>query len=266
MKASRSHFQITYVSLAGAMVLLYLVFSPLFHLGFHLLFGFQSFGSITYLGQAMTQKQKTELRSTHTKALAKVERFWGVPQAQPQLVICVNEGQFRSICRQAEGAGCSLGTPMGSWVVLLEQDTDVLAHELAHSEMIHRWGYWTTRLKIPTWLEEGIALQVDDRFVHAADSVSRYEDFDMEWQVMTFGGRYSPQLADISRARDFFRGSETEVRLAYLTAGRQVSQWWASNGRQAIWDVANTYRQRTWWEVMTNGTTVDAKLLAPKQQ
>ena len=266
MKPRRIRFQRGWISVGGVVALLYLTFSPLFHLGFHLLGGFQRIGEITYLGSSLPKTQQKKISQTHTQATAKLQRFWGVPKAKPQVVICANERQFRSICRQSEGAGCSLGTPMGTWVILLDLDTDVLAHELAHSEMIHRWGYWSTRLKIPTWLEEGIALQVDDRFVHGTDSLSRFQDFDTEWQVMTFGGRYGPALADISESQDFFHGSEAEVRLAYLTAGREVSGWWAMHGRRFIWKEVARYLDQSWWEVMTNGLTGDARVWDLKPQ
>lgn len=259
MNAWKSNFQVFFVSLGGITALLYLAFSPLFHLGFHLLWGYQSFGDITYLAPYLSKVEQKKIEQTHAHARLKVQRFWGNPEANPHLIVCAHEGQFRSICRQSEGAGCSLGTPMGSWVILLEKDTDVLAHELAHSEMMHRWGYWSTRLKIPTWLEEGIALQVDDRFVHASDSLSRFQDFDTEWQVMTFGGRYGPELTSLERSQDFFRGNETEVRLAYLTSGRQVSEWWAFHGRKRIWKEVNLYLQRPWWEVIASEKSGDAK-------
>lgn len=266
MKNWRNHFQVFLVTMGGIFAFLYLAFSPLFHLGFHLIWGYQTVGSITYLGQNLSTNQQKTLHLTHQTAIEKINRFWGTQQATPSLIICATENQFRSICRQSEGAGCSLGTPMGSWVILLEQDTDVLAHELAHSEMIHRWGYWTTRLKIPTWLEEGIALQVDDRFVHAEDSISRFIDFDTEWQVMTFGGRYSPTLSELVQSQDFFQGTESDVRLAYLTSGRQVSQWWAYKGRGFIWNEVDTYRQRGWWEVISTGKSGDAKASDPTPQ
>ena len=40
---------------------------------------------------------------------------------------------------------------------------DVLAHELVHVALIHRWGYWRTLRDLPEWVNEGLAMQVDHR-------------------------------------------------------------------------------------------------------
>ena len=43
------------------------------------------------------------------------------------------------------------------------QSVDVVAHELMHAELVERVGYWQRLMHIPTWFDEGLAMQVDDR-------------------------------------------------------------------------------------------------------
>lgn len=39
---------------------------------------------------------------------------------------------------------------------------DVIAHEMAHCELHSRRGFWASR-RVPTWFDEVLALQVDQR-------------------------------------------------------------------------------------------------------
>ena len=51
-------------------------------------------------------------------------------------------------------------------IILLNQDghnVDVIAHEWAHAELAERIGVLPRTYQIPTWLDEGIAMQVDFR-------------------------------------------------------------------------------------------------------
>lgn len=43
------------------------------------------------------------------------------------------------------------------------QSIDVVAHELMHGEVHHRVGYRQRLLTVPTWFDEGVAMQVDYR-------------------------------------------------------------------------------------------------------
>jgi len=40
---------------------------------------------------------------------------------------------------------------------------DVLSHEMCHTELYHRLGWWRKEMRIPTWFDEGLAMQLDYR-------------------------------------------------------------------------------------------------------
>jgi len=54
------------------------------------------------------------------------------------------------------GRACVMIGPNG-------QNVDVVAHEMAHAELFLRVGWLARWLQIPTWFDEGVAMQVDYR-------------------------------------------------------------------------------------------------------
>ena len=52
---------------------------------------------------------------------------------------------------------------------------DVTAHELVHAEVVNRVGYLTRLLEIPTWFDEGVAMQVDYRPKYHINKIDQKE-------------------------------------------------------------------------------------------
>ena len=111
------------------------------------------------------------------------------------------------------GAGKVIGTthfaPGLPAVILLNadgQNVDVMAHEWAHAETAARVGVLHRTYQMPTWLDEGLAMQVDLRPSYNLQALQR---------LVQQAGRV-PRLTQISSPRTFFQaGGNGRLHYAY---------------------------------------------------
>ena len=78
------------------------------------------------------------------------------------------------------------------------QTVDVLAHELAHAELLQRVGYFTMEFCVPAWFDEGLAVQFDERPDYkelAARSSESDEGSFRSWQSFPAEAGSSPARA-----------------------------------------------------------------------
>jgi hypothetical protein len=189
-----------------------------------------------------TLKQQDSLKKYIKIAKKRVEDFWGSQKGEATIIFCANPEEYQKYCRTSDGAGCTIGTPLGSWIVLNKDglNPDVIAHEMSHNELMTRLGWWKTRTKIPTWFDEGVALMLDYRFVEAQDSIQRYKAYRDE---LFFLAKKSPSLEELSTEKEFFGHGEFYTKLAYYTAASVVSRKIAYGGKQAIHQTIQKVKQ-----------------------
>jgi hypothetical protein len=186
-----------------------------------------------YAASTSTLKQQEALKKYIKIAKKRVAEFWGLQQGEAKIIFCDDQEAYQKYCRSSEGAGCTIGTPLGSWIVLNKDglNADVIAHEMSHVELMARTGWWKARTKIPTWFDEGVALMLDYRFVDTPDSVKRYKAFMNELTYLT---KKPLPLDELSTEKEFFAQGELHTRLAYFTAASVVSRKIAYGGRESI--------------------------------
>ena len=75
--------------------------------------------------------------------------------------------------------GKAFAAPWEEYVVVKFQadNVDLLAHELMHAQTREILGYWAYQTRIPTWFDEGMAMQVDfrERYKFNIESFSKQE-------------------------------------------------------------------------------------------
>lgn len=189
--------------------------------------------SNVYVAGTTTFKQRDSLKKYIQIAKKRVIDFWGRQQGHATLIFCNDADQYLKYCRTASGAGCTIGTPVGSWIVLNKDglNADVIAHEMSHDELMTRLGWWKTKRIIPTWFDEGVALMHDYRFVSNPDSAQRYKAYKTELYFL------SPRplsLDDLSTEKEFFGKGEFHTKLAYLTSATAISGKIAFGGKKTI--------------------------------
>ena len=115
------------------------------------------------------------------------------------------------------GLGNTIGTtnfaPGLPSVILLNHEgeqLDVMAHEWAHAEFVQRIGLWHRELSVPTWFDEGLAMQVDLR--------EGYQRLALQ-HLLTAVGRgqlQSPHLESLKSPSEFFRtGDQGKLHYAF---------------------------------------------------
>ena len=111
-------------------------------------------------------------------------------------------------------------TPYQNIICVSEQYCvlDVLAHEYTHAELHSRLTVKALK-RIPTWFDEGIAMQNDYR-----------KQYNLEaWIKKTDHGKNVIALEDMDCSEEFNAGTTKDRRLRYIIAKHEVEEWLAEN-------------------------------------
>ena len=95
---------------------------------------------------------------------------------------------------------------------------NVMAHEYSHAELAARTK--ARYFLIPTWFDEGLAMQVDFRRAYSRKALARY---------LRRAGDYKPRLDELTSSRRFYKRSK--ARLHYAFASCVVGRWLKSQGK-----------------------------------
>ena len=204
---------------------------------------FQEIKQGVFVEKSTPKWQRDSLMSYTKKAQNRVKYFWGSREGKAKIIFCKNLNIYQKYAKTNEGAGFSVGTPLGSWIILNSEglNVDVLAHEMCHDELMTNLGWWITKREIPTWFDEGLALMLDYRFVATQDSIQRYIDYRTELNYL------SPlpiPLRELNTQKDFFGQSESFTRIAYFTSAVEVSRKISLKGRKEIFGIIETTRKK----------------------
>jgi hypothetical protein len=191
-----------------------------------------------------TAYERTALLQAVERSRQRIRNFWGKQLGDSSIIFCHDARCYADYALQDEGAGTSLGTPTGSWIVLGPEglNDDVISHEMCHDELFTRLGWFKTKNSVPQWFDEGLALMVDYRFTNP-DSSRRHLEYLDEWMLMTHHGSMAPDLTDLRTVKGFFGGDRQHVNRAYLTAGLEVSRWLSVVGRNGLHELVLALRR-----------------------
>lgn len=96
-----------------------------------------------------------------------------------------------------------------------------MAHELAHAELYTRVGFRRLEWCIPTWFDEGLAVQFDSRPFHGKHEFER--QLEAGWHV--------PSFEQLRSRAGFFSGTRDQVRFHYAAARYAIAEWLRKKGR-----------------------------------
>ena len=105
-------------------------------------------------------------------------------------------------------------------------NVDVLAHELTHAELHERLSGRALR-RLPTWFDEGIALQNDCREQYGPEA----------WKEQTDNGKNVVAHQDMDTAAEFYSGTQEDRRFRYLNAKHDVAEWLETHGSQGLMEL-----------------------------
>jgi hypothetical protein len=160
---------------------------------------------------AFTAEERERLLKDLDAARLRVEAFLGPLRAFPRVM---TGAKFRgTVTHRTPLCDCITLGPAG-------RNVDVIAHEMAHTELTARIGHIRQVLSVPTWFDEGVAMHVDYRAPFGEDM----------YAARTGNGRTAPKLADIDTARKFHKRGY----VSYLTARHEFERWYARAGRGGL--------------------------------
>ena len=173
---------------------------------------------------------RLELVRLHTAAKLRIANTFGATRASPVIVV----GSSEALRHLFPGAGSFASTiyiPYRSCVVVGPngRDVDIIAHEQLHAEIHHRVGHWNRVTQIPTWFDEGLAMQVDFR--------ERYR-----WSLQP-GSVDRGTVKQWKTRAQFFGGDDEELTRHYALAREEVRLWLQELGRENVYGFLERVRQ-----------------------
>jgi hypothetical protein len=169
----------------------------------------------------------TQLLSLVGEARERVRSFFGELKSHPYVIICDDKQKLARLGGDHDTFTLML-FQTNSYIAISSEwlNTDVLAHEFTHAEVhtrIFRGGI-SFELPIPTWFDEGLAIQNDYREQYSNQT----------WLQITDNGAIVPSVYDYDTAAKFYAGDTEDRRKRYCFAGHEVSAWIDQYGKDAL--------------------------------
>ena len=178
----------------------------------------------------VTSAQRLEFVRLHTAARVRIANTFGATRASPVIVIGSTEA-LRRLFPGASSYASTIFVPSRSCVLVGPKghDVNIIAHEQLHAEIHHRVGHWNRLTRVPTWFDEGLAMQVDfrERYRWSPDSGAVDSRTVKQW---------------ISRSQ-FFSGDDEELTRHYAMAKEEVRLWVQELGRENVYGFLERIRQ-----------------------
>lgn len=168
-----------------------------------------------YIDPAATADDRVKLLKLIVAAKQRVASFYGNYTATPRIIVGSTMVSVRQFSNNEYASSYYL--PFKTVIVLgpKGQNVDVIAHELGHAELSHRVGWWNINFRIPTWFDEGLAMQLDHREEY---SEAKYQDYRRKQTVF-------PEFSAISSGSQFFSGSLEASKMHYVLSKHEVARW-----------------------------------------
>ena len=127
---------------------------------------FSNFTSISkncYIDSEIEEKNHKHIQSLIDNAKQRIIDKFGSFESNPIIIVTGTQKSAKEY--GTNDFGSTVVLPWNQYVVFGPKghNIDVMAHELLHAEIGHRLGYFIRQFKLPVWLDEGIAMQVDYR-------------------------------------------------------------------------------------------------------
>ena len=166
----------------------------------------------------MPASERARLLAAIHQAEARIPEYFGDRRAHPRILTrSTGTATYRTpLC------DCIFLGPQG-------RDVDVVAHEMAHSELTARVGHWRVMREIPTWFDEGMAMHVDLRPVFG----------EAAYRQATANGAAARKPAEMDTNRKFHAASY----LSFVSSRHEFERWYARAGRAGLLSLMEEVRR-----------------------
>lgn len=173
-----------------------------------------------YYNKTSSQEKIDSLLTIIVNASARVDSFWQGKLCKPKFIYCGNDDDFKKY-GNPNLVPAIVKTKLGSYIVISRNgiDLDIISHEISHAELFERIGFIKYTFNIPTWFNEGLAMQVDYRSYYSEDTL----------KVKSNNYSNKPDVENLKTAEQFYNGSREEIMLNYMTSKHEVGKWYSKN-------------------------------------
>ena len=188
-------------------------FTPVF-------FGMKKINENIYSQIQTTDFEETNLKAVVDSAMDSIKVHFGSLKSKPYIIACSDEACYRRFTGERSRGK----TFFDFWIVLSPRGRNVmiLTHELTHSEVHKRIGFYSTFFEIPTWLDEGYAtwLSHDPRCVDSSGILE-------QWKTENRN----------EKLKKIWKSQLKPNGLAYNFACFKFQQWYKTNGENGLREV-----------------------------
>lgn len=178
-------------------------------------YDFERNGSLYYRNN-VSSETISQLKEIIEAAEIRVSQFWGEKTVEPKFIYCQDDEDYKKFGVPFMTPACA-NMKLGSYIVISKTgiDLNIISHEISHTELFNRIGFFNRVRKIPIWFDEGLAMQVDLRDYYSVDSLKAKSD----------GFKNLPKIEKMTSYKQFGSGTNKEVMLNYSTAKYVVNNW-----------------------------------------
>ncbi|MEO6327610.1 MAG: hypothetical protein ABIO55_01700 [Ginsengibacter sp.] len=183
-----------------------------------------------YFGREVSPDIVQQLIKLRFSAEKNVSAFWkNADHIDYKLIYCEKQSDYENY--GSAGAPAVAYMKMGGYVVIPKNmfDVNILSHEISHTVLYRKIGWYKLHFKIPTWFDEGLAMQVDNRDYYSIDTLLNKKS----------AGIILPDVMQMDTPEKFHSGSNDQVMLNYSTAKYVVHEWLKKNSLNAFIDSIN---------------------------
>ena len=169
---------------------------------------------------------RQELLEMIEQAKERVRTFFGDLHFQDEttFIIC-DDGKLTRKLGEDHGT-VIVSFPVEAYYVCISDEyleLDILAHEITHAELRSCLSAKAQKA-IPTWFDEGLALQNGYR--------ERYSE--AQWIAQTDNGKNTVALEDMDTPAEFYAGEAEDRRFRYLNAKHELDVWMTVHGQRGL--------------------------------
>ena len=169
---------------------------------------------------------RQELLEMIGQAKDRVRTFFGDLHFQDEttFIIC-DDGKLTRKLGEDHGT-VIISFPAEAYYICISDEyleLDILAHEITHAELRSRLSAKAQKA-IPTWFDEGLALQNDYRENYSEE----------QWVAQTDNGKNTIALEDMDTPAEFYAGEVEDRRFRYLNAKHELDVWMKAHGQHGL--------------------------------
>ncbi|GAU86175.1 hypothetical protein [Bosea sp. BIWAKO-01] len=168
-------------------------------------------------------------------AKGRIGEIFGEPRSAPIVVFFNDATGFWPFRLNVYGSTEFIGARTCVLIGPKGQTIDVVAHELMHAEIADRIGIWARYTDLPTWFDEGLAMQVDFR-----------PDYDMP------GGANveTKSVRALRSPREFFVPDDRQLTRNYAFAKAETALWARRVGYASVYAELERVRRGEPFEII----------------